>query len=324
MKTLLIVSGGDAPGINAALHRFTSLAEAHHHQVVGAVGGFAGAVAGHLVDLRSEMLAPFARLGGSYLVSSREPVMNQPLNRVKLIETISRHQIDNMLLFGGDGTLRHIPPILADMGLACVSVPTTIDNNVPGTTETIGFDTACNAAHQVIDGIIATARALPGRVFSVETLGGNSGILALAIAYAAGADAVLVPEYDYNEDWLLERLRYAVHSNKMALLIVCEGIADSRTLVERMQTRQGLHIRDTRLGHGQRGGPPTHRDRWLAFRMVDCAFQALNNGISIGTVVMNAEGHVTLLDHAQEGLPARLPDIDLYRQINGLNVEVFS
>jgi len=282
------------------------------------VGGLAGAVNGHLTDLRSELLAPVVGLGGSFLASSREPVLTDPLNRVRLIETISRQQIDNIVLFGGDGTLRTIPPILADMGLACIGVPTTIDNDVPGSEETIGFDTACSAASGVIDGLLTTARALPGRVFSVETLGGHTGFLALEIAYVANAQAVLLPEYPYEVDWLVERLHLGVQRDQAALVVLSEGIRGSRTLVDTLQQDYDLRVRDTRLGHGQRGANPTHHDRVLALHMMDLAYAALSEGRTQGTTVVQ-QGCMMLIDDLINELPARQPDRQLYEQINGLN-----
>jgi 6-phosphofructokinase 1 len=317
MRTLLIVSGGDSPGINTALYRFSVLAEHAGDQVVGAIGGFEGAVAGHLVDLRSELLAPFVAQGGSYLASSRLPIMNDPLNRVKLVETISRLQINNIVLFGGDGTLRHLPPILADMGIACIGIPTTIDNDVPGTQETIGFDTACNAAHSVIDGLLATGRALPGRIFSVETLGGHTGFLALAIAYSVGASAVLIPEFEFDMAWLVERLKTAC-ADGMALLILSEGVQASRTLMHDFQEKYGLRVRDTRLGHGQRGAAPSYRDRALAFRMIDMAHQVLHDGATAGTIVVGQNGQLNLCEDMINSLPMRQPDRQCYEKINHL------
>jgi 6-phosphofructokinase 1 len=317
MRTLLIVSGGDSPGINAALYHFAYLSEQSGDHVVGAVGGLAGAVDGHLTDLQSDMLAPLKGLGGTYLTSSREPVLKDAMNRLKLIQTISRQSIDNIVLFGGDGSLRNIPPILAELGLACIGVPTTIDNDVPGTDETIGFDSACNAAHSVIDGLLATARALPGRIFSVETLGGSTGFLALDIARTAGADAVLIPEFEYDEAWLVDRLKWAVREHKLALLVLSEGVDASRTLVDDMQRQHNLRIRDTRLGHGQRGAAPGHRDRWLALAMVKAAYAGLRDGVKSGMVAMQ-NGQITLCEGMAADFPARQPDRSLYDQVNGL------
>ncbi len=318
MRTLLIVSGGDAPGINAALHRYTTLAKHNGDQVLGAIGGIAGAVNGHLIDLQPELLAAVVGQGGSFLESSREPVLSNPLNRVRLIETVSRQQIDNIVLFGGDGTLRTIPPILADMGLICIGIPTTIDNDVPGSDDTIGFDTACNAAVNVIDGLMMTARALPGRIFSVETLGGSTGFLALAIAHVTNAQAVLLPEYPYQMDWLVAHLQQVVQRDRMALIVLSEGVAASRTLVDVLQRDYELRVRDTRLGHGQRGANPTYHDRLLAHQMMDLAYGALRQGQAQGTAVVQ-QGCVVLQEKLIALLPLKQPDRQLYQHINELD-----
>jgi 6-phosphofructokinase 1 len=317
MKTLLVVSGGDAPGINAALLQYTRLARQNGDVTLGAAGGFPGALAGQIVELQPEMIAPTAGLGGTYLSSSREPVLKDTKNRAKLSKILTSYQIDHIVLFGGDGTLRNIPPILVELGIACIGIPTTIDNDVPGTEMTIGFDSACNFAHPIIDAILATARALRGRIFSVETLGGNTGMLALAIAAAAGAHAVLVPEYTYTDEWLTQRLADAVKREQYALLILSEGVATSRTLVEDMQEKAGVKIRDTRLGHGQRGTSPSHHDRILASAMARAAYDALRANIKMGTIVVSG-GKIRLHPGKLADLPPRLPDRNLYNQVNGL------
>lgn len=318
MKSILVISGGDAPGINAALYEYTRLAAEHDDAVFGALGGFAGVLNNQLVKLTTGALSTVMGLGGSYLASSREPVLRQPENRARLVEVLAENEVDNIVLFGGDGTLRHIPPILRDLGIPCIGIPTTIDNDVPGTEQTIGFDTACNFAHYTIDGLLATARALPGRVFSVETLGGNTGILALDIAYAAGAHAVLVPEYPYEDGWLIEQIEAALRSYRCALVVLSEGIRAARTLPEDIQRLSGFRVRDTRLGHGQRGAAPTHRDRRLAMGMARMAYETLQAGTNFGTVTVTPSGSFDLYRGMLAELPPRLPDRALYNFVNGL------
>jgi 6-phosphofructokinase 1 len=181
LKTLMVVSGGDAPGINATLLRYTTLAAEHGDIVVGAIGGFSGLLNNQIFPLTTQTLLPWAGFAGSYLQSSREPVLSNSGAADHLKRAIQEHQIDNLILFGGDGTLRHIPPLLQEWGIPCIGLPTTIDNDIPGTERTLGFDSACNYAYSTIDGIIATAHALAGRIFMVETLGGYSGFLAMNI-----------------------------------------------------------------------------------------------------------------------------------------------
>jgi 6-phosphofructokinase 1 len=321
MKTLLVVSGGDAPGINTFVYEYTRLAAPRGHFVVGAEGGFAGILNENLLQLFPGTLHSHMALGGSFLPSSRDPVLKIPENRVHFADILRKERIDNVVLLGGDGTLRHIPPILRELGIACIGIPTTIDNDVPGTEQTIGYDTACNYAHHAIDGILATARALRGRVFSVETLGGNTGMLALDIAHVQTAHAVLVPEYDYDHNWLLSRVQDALIWDEYALIVLSEGIPNARTFPEDFQLLSGYKVRDTRLGHGQRGAPPIHRDRRLAKDMAWAAQDALLKGATFGTIVVQ-QGEITLYEGYLADLPTKMPDRSLYNRVNGLREDV--
>lgn len=202
--------------------------------------------------------------------------------------------------------------------MPCVALPTTIDNNVPGTERTLGFDSACNHACAAIDGVRATAHALPDRLFMVETLGGDTGFLALAAAHAAGAHAVLLPEYDYDDGWLAARLRAAVTRAGYALLVLSEGARGARTLADDLPRWTGIRVRDTRLGHAQRGARPSHLDRALAADMARLAHRALREGLASGAVVVR-EGRVRLHEGTLAGLPSPSPDRALYDAINGLD-----
>jgi len=318
LKTLIVVSGGDAPGINAAIAHFTSLAAANGDTVVGSIGGFRGALDGHIAPIKPVLIVPWQALGGSYLQSSREPVLSAPGATEQLVSLLRNHLIDNILLLGGDGTQRNLAPLLQESGIPCIGIPTTIDNDVPGTERTIGFDSACNFAHHTIDGLMATAHSLTGRIYTVETLGGHTGFIALNVALAAGAHAVLVPEYAYDSDWLCQRLMEAVKRDNYALLVLSEGIAASRTIVHEIAERTGNYTRDTRLGHGQRGTAPTHQDRLLAAQMARIAYSALRSGVTHGMAAVQ-NGQVTLHEGAITGLPARIPDLQTYNFINGLS-----
>lgn len=316
MKTLAIVSGGDAPGINAALAQFTALATSNGHEVMGSRRGFEGLIGNDLIPITTRDIAPWAAYAGSYLPSSRVPVLKEDENRQAMATILKLHGIDNVLLFGGDGSLRHLPPIIAQWGVRCIGLPTTIDNDIAGTDYTLGFDSACNFGCQAIDGVRATARALPGRIFMIETLGGYTGMLALEIAYAAGAHAVLVPEYAYDNEWLSQRLLEAVDRDGHALLILSEGVAAARRLAEDIPQWTHIRMRDTRLGHGQRGAAPSHRDRRLATDMARIAFQAMLDNVERGTVVVRC-GEATLHEGPLEGFPPRLPDVSIYNFVNG-------
>jgi len=316
LKTLAVVSGGDAPGINAALAHFTALAARDGHTVIGARRGFEGVLDGDLLTLTVGDVVPWAAHAGSLLPSSRVPVLKDDANHAAMADVLVRHAIDNVLLFGGDGSLRYLPPILAASGVPCIGLPTTIDNDLAGTDATLGYDSACNFAYQAVDGARATAHALPGRIFMIETLGGYTGMLALAIAYGAGVHAVLVPEYAYDNDWLAQRLTGAVNRDGYALMVLSEGVAAARTLVDDIPQWTQIRVRDIRLGHSQRGAKPSHRDRTLAADMARIAFEALRGGVSRGTVVVRQE-RALLHEGALDGFAPKLPDRAQYNAVNG-------
>jgi 6-phosphofructokinase 1 len=314
----MVVSGGDAPGVNAALLHYALLAESQGDTVCGAQGGFPGTLAGRIIPLTSAQLAPWAGMPGSIIESSREAVLSQPDAREKLVAVIAEYGIDGIVLFGGNGSLRYLLPLLKTWGIPVIGLPTTIDNDVPGTERSLGFDSACNYAYQAIDGISATAHALSGRIFLVETLGGTSGMLALDIAFGAQAHAALLPEYAYQDDWLAGRLKWAVERFGYALCVVCEGARGSRTLADQIPTWTQIRVRDTRLGHAQRGGTPTHADRWLGGSMARLAYWSLREGTAVGVVTVKA-GRVALHPGTLEGIEAPMPDRAIYNIINGFS-----
>ncbi|NDJ62898.1 MAG: 6-phosphofructokinase [Chloroflexi bacterium] len=321
MKTLVVVSGGDAPGINPALLAYAKLADASGDTVMAAVGGFAGLFADQWIALTPHRLLPHQGQGGTLIDTSREPVLSADGAAARLKALLSEQHVDNLLLFGGDGSLRYILPLLAGWGVRCVGIPTTIDNDIPGTEQTLGFDSACNFAYRAIDGVLATARALRGRIFTVETLGGTTGFIALAVAQAGGAHAVLIPEYAYDDRWLAARILSAIERDTYALVLHAEGIEDSRVLPQKIRAATGIRVRDTRLGHGQRGTAPSHQDRVLAVRMAYLAYTALRDGAVLGVAVVRGE-QVLLHEGALDDQPPRVPDRGVYERVNGLRTSI--
>lgn len=318
MKTLIVVSGGDAPGINAAMAAFVRRAEANGDSVIGAIGGFPGVLDNQIIPLSPGLLDPFVGQGGTYLDSSRDPVLKAADAQERLRSQLAAHNVDNVLLFGGDGTLRHIPPLLHDWGIPTVGIPSTIDNDIPGTEITLGFDSACNFAYRTIDGLLATARALRGRIFTVETLGGSTGFIALAVAQGSAAHAALIPEYPYDEAGLIKQIMNGIQRDTYALIVLSEGLPNRDSLPKLIEHATGIRVRDTRLGHGQRGTPPSHQDRVLAAQMAVLAYETLRAGtIPMGIAVVRG-GQVTLHEGILTGFPARMPDETLYKQINGV------
>lgn len=317
MKTLIVVSGGDAPGINAAVMHYVALARRHGDAVVGASGGFAGVLDGQIAPVDVRVARLMSGHGGSLLASSRAPVLGEVDAEARLKAVLSREGIDNVLLFGGDGTLRHVLPLLTDWGVPVIALPTSIDNDVAGTERTLGFDSACQFAYAAIEGILATAHALPGRIFMVETLGGDAGFLALDIGYASGAHVVLLPEYTFELEWLAERLKAAVAADGYALAVLSEGVKTIPQFEAEIPRLTGIRLRYTKLGHAQRGGMASHIDRRLAADMSRQAYDALRHGVSAGVIVVRdhqVQLHQGVLSTAHRSLPDRA----LYDFVNGL------
>ena len=317
MKTAIVVSGGDAPGINTAIETFTRLARQNGDQVVGVQGGFGGLLDDQLLELDRSLVSLLAGRGGSILPSSRAPTLQEPNGRERLGDVMRRRGIDNLLLFGGDGTIRHVAPLLARWGVSCIVLPTTIDNDVAGTDYTLGHDSACNFALQAVNGIRATAHALPGRIFLLETLGAPTGHLALAIAYACGADLALLPEYPLKQDWLSERLTEVVAREGYALVVVSEAYPEIDRLVREVPRLTGIRLRYTALGHAQRGADVSHRDRGVARDMSRVAWSAFKNGSRNGTVLWRS-GAAILHQGSLAGEDKPAPDRRMYELINQL------
>lgn len=315
MNTLIVVNGGDAPGINTLIARYLSLAG--ESPVFGAVGGFSGLLAGEVRRLRLADVGPFAGLGGSILASTREPALTADGAQTRLAAVLGEYHIHSIVLFGGNGTLRYIPPVLREWGVSVIGVPTTIDNDVPGTDRTLGFDSACNFAYQSIEGALATARALPGRIFMVETLGGDTGYIALAVARGSGAHAVLVPEYDYDDEWLAARLKAAIAQDGYALAVLSEGVPKIPQLPEMIPRLTGIRLRYTRLGHAQRGGVVSHIDRLLALDMARAAYDGFLRGVKFGTVIVRGD-QVMLYEDGLANFELSPPNRAQYDFINGL------
>ncbi len=317
MKTCIVVSGGDAPGINTAIETFTRLASQSGDQALGARNGFAGLLDDQLVELDRSLLSLLSGRGGSILQSSREPALQRAGARERLVDVMRRRGIDNLLLFGGDGTIRHVAPLLARWGISCIVLPTTIDNDVAGAEYTLGHDSACNFAIHAVAGIRATAHALPGRIFMLETLGAPTGHLALAIAYASGADLALLPEYPLELDWLAERLKKTVARDGHALVVLSEAYPEIDRLTKEIPRRMGIRLRYTALGHAQRGADVSHRDRCVARDMSRVAWRAFKDGIGSGTILWRA-GAAVLHQASPTGEHKPPPDRRLYEFINQL------
>lgn len=299
----MLTSGGDAPGMNMAVWAIARSCARRGWTPLGVRHGFAGLERGEVISLEPTAALNRARLGGTWLGTSR--LDNFPAHLPGMLKTLNHHQLEALIVLGGNGSLAAAAR-LAEAGILTVGVPASIDNDVPGSDESLGFDTALNTGLGLADGIRDTAEAL-GRLFALVTLGGKTGFLAQALAQAAGADLALLPERPLSLVELDAVLSRAVAAQGFVLVVCSEGYPDLRETLEQAAHRQGLRLRLTQLGHAQRGGPPSARDRLLAVAFAEAAVLAIQRGQSCVVGLRGAELKLQALETSLVPKPLSLP-----------------
>lgn len=289
-RIAVVTSGGDSPGMNAAIRAVVRSADARDIETYGVERGFEGLIAGRLSALSPRDVSGILHLGGTMLGSARSDNFRTPEGRAEAAGHLREHQIDGLVVIGGDGSFRGADALSDENGIAVVGVPGTIDNDISGCDFTLGFDSAVNTALEAIDRIRDTA-ASHQRAFFIEVMGRTSGWIALYSAMAGGATEVLLPERRTDIDRLNTRIHEAFQMGKdYCLVVVAEGddAGGAFEIAQRCDDDlDGLSHRVTTLGHVQRGGAPTMRDRVLAARLGDAAVTALLDGqdrIMVGEV----------------------------------------
>ncbi|MPZ71755.1 MAG: 6-phosphofructokinase [Nitriliruptorales bacterium] len=280
MRIAVLTSGGDAPGMNAAVRAGVRAADAAGVQTYGVRDGFAGLIEGRLEPLDSRSVSGLLHLGGTFLGTARSSRFRTSEGRREALTHLDLAEIEGLVAIGGDGTFRGIDALSREGHVRVVGVPGTIDNDLSGTDFTLGFDTAVNTALESIDRIRDTATS-HGRLFFVEVMGRASGWLALYAGLAGGASEVLVPEQPTDVERVRARVQQTFAAGKrFCLVIVAEGddAGGAYAVAERVAEGTGIDYRVTALGHVQRGGPPTMRDRVVASVLGDAAVAALLEG----------------------------------------------
>ena len=264
VKIGIVTSGGDAPGMNAAIRAIVRYAIPSGLEVVGVERGYAGLMMGELVPLDLRSVGSIIHHGGTMLKTSRSSEFHTSEGIQKGAETLKSNDIDGLIVIGGQGSMRGAVELNRVSGIPVVGLPATIDNDVAMTDETVGFDTAVNTAIDAIDRIRDTALSHE-RVFVVEVMGRDRGFLALEVGLTAGAGVILVPEIDFDLTEVCERLlTYQERGKSTSIIVAAEGIGDTSTIVECVKKMTPFEVRLTKLGYIQRGGSPTARSRHLA------------------------------------------------------------
>lgn len=313
----LLTSGGDSPGMNAAIRAVVRGAYVNGLQVTGFVGGYDGLVNGRTRPLGPRDVSNMIQRGGTMLRTARSTAFMTTEGRSQAASVIRGLGIDGLIVIGGNGTFTGADVLFREHGVPATGIPGTIDNDLAGTDWSIGYDTAVNTAVEAIDRIRDTASSHE-RLFFVEVMGRDSGAIALDCAVAAGAEFVLVPEREEHIEQLVRAILGADGAKSSSIVVVAEGETEGGAfkVAERVKERlPGKDIRVTVIGHVQRGGPPTVHDRVLASRLGVAAVEALLHGEHNRMVGM-INGQVTLTPFSEAIHGRRELNQDLFRVLN--------
>lgn len=279
VKTIgVLTSGGDAPGMNAAIRAVVRSGLSSGLKVKGIRRGYAGLLEEDIVDMDTMSVSDIVQKGGTILYTSRCPEMVTPEGQKKAADICRKHGIDGIVVIGGDGSFRGAQKLSAN-GINTIGVPGTIDLDISCTEYTIGFDTACNTAMEAIDKVRDTSTSHE-RCSVIEVMGRDAGYLALWCGIANGAEKILLPEeHDYDEAKIIADIKESRKRGKKHYIIInAEGIGDSMNMAKRIEKETGMETRATILGHMQRGGSPTAKDRVYASIMGSLAVDLLLEG----------------------------------------------
>lgn len=293
-KIGVLTSGGDSPGMNAAVRAVVRKGIYHDLEVYGIYHGYQGLINGDIKKLELGSVGDIIHRGGTMLHTARCPEFQTEEGQLKAIEQLEKFGIEGIVIIGGDGSYRGAQA-LTERGYPCIGVPGTIDNDIPGTDFTIGFDTALNTVINAIDKIRDTATSHE-RTYVIEVMGRNAGDIALWSGLAGGAETILCPEFNYDMEDLLTKLnRGHERGKKHSIIIVAEGVGSGFEIAKEIQEKAGFETRFTVLGHVQRGGTPTALDRVLASRLGARAVELLLDGKG-GKAVGMVKNHIVDYD----------------------------
>ncbi|ARK31703.1 6-phosphofructokinase [Halalkalibacter krulwichiae] len=314
----VLTSGGDSPGMNAAIRAVVRKAIYHDLEVYGVYYGYQGLINGDIVKMELGSVGDIIHRGGTMLYTARCEEFKTLEGQQKAIEQLNKFGIEGLVVIGGDGSYQGALK-LTEHGFPTIGVPGTIDNDIPGTDFTIGFDTALNTVIDAIDKIRDTATSHE-RTYVIEVMGRHAGDLALWSGLADGAETILIPEADYDMKDIIARLkRGQERGKKHSIIIVAEGIGSGFEFGDRIEEEMNLETRVTVLGHIQRGGSPTGFDRVLASRLGAKAVDLLLDGKA--GVTVGIEKNELVYHDIKEALSRKHSiDLDMYKLSQQLSI----
>ncbi len=276
-RIAILTSGGDSPGMNATIRAVVKKAFLHNIEVYGVKNGYAGLVAGNFILLNRTDVGEKINRGGTFLGSARLEEFKDIEIQKKAVNNLLKYKIDALITIGGDGTYRGANE-LGKLGVNCIGLPGTIDNDIPKTDYTIGFNTALNTIVEAVDKLRDTSNS-HYRCSVIEVMGRHCGDLALWAGLATGAEYIVIPEVEYNEIDVINKVKYGQKlGKKHFIIIITEKITDANQLAINIEKATNITARATVLGHIQRGGMPTAFDRVLASKLGAKAIEVLISG----------------------------------------------
>ncbi len=304
-KIGVLTSGGDSPGMNAAIRAVVRAATARGYEVYGIYDGYQGLVENRMVLLNRKSVSDMTSKGGTMLGSARLPEFKEEEVQEKAVQILKSRGIDGLVVIGGDGTYKGAQA-LSQKGVACMALPGTIDNDIDCTEYTIGFDTALQTIIENVDKLRDTSSS-HHRCSVVEVMGRHCGDLALFSGITTGAEIIITPDTGFDLDEIIERLKYydQVKQKNHAIVIISENLTDVEALAKAISEKTGFSGRATVLGHIQRGGSPTGMDRLLATQMADKAVERISEGYSGECICLQANKIVALGIDEALNMPTR-------------------
>lgn len=313
-KIGVLTSGGDGPGMNAAIRSVTRYALSYGLEVAGVMRGYEGLIDDETIELNHRSVANTIGRGGTILKTARSKRFRTKEGQKRAVEVLKSHLIDALIVIGGDGSYRGANDLFKKWHFPVIGLPGTIDNDLNGTDQTIGCSTAENTALEAIDKIRDTAHSME-RIFVVEVMGRNSGYIAMQVALGSGAEDVIIPERKFDYSAMAKDIIKGNRKGKISwIIVVAEGAGKAHEVAAKITKITGLETRFVVLGHVQRGGVPTASDRILATRLGAAAVDLLMRGI-YGKAVGLLQDKINIVDLHQACQNRKIPVGEFYRLV---------
>ncbi|MDD4201975.1 MAG: 6-phosphofructokinase [Candidatus Omnitrophica bacterium] len=277
-KIAVLTSGGDAPGMNAAIRSVVRTAVYNNIEVMGIKHGYNGLIQGQFISMNARSVSNILSVGGTILKTSRSLEFMKPEGRTKAFKNLKKHNIDCLIVIGGNGSFTGAIVLQKEHDINIIGIPGTIDNDINGSDYTVGCSTALDTALDAIDKIRDTVNSME-RIYVIEVMGREEPFLALRVALAGGAEDVIFPQTEYDIDKMCDDMRAGHKRGKLSwIIVVAEGVATAHDVSKRIHDNTGFEVRPLVLGHIQRGGGPNAVDRILASQMGKMAVEAAIRG----------------------------------------------